>query len=49
MALNVVNGAAGQVIQNAGSWYAYDSSSVFIPYGGHSIRRLEGGPVPCNL
>ena len=33
MALNVVNGAAGQVIQNAGSWYAYDSKSVFLPYG----------------
>ena len=25
MALNVINGAAGQVIQNAGNWYAYDS------------------------
>ena len=25
MALNVINGATGQVIQNAGSWYAYDS------------------------
>jgi hypothetical protein len=33
MALNVINGAAGQVIQNAGSWYAYDSNSVFLPYG----------------
>ena len=30
MALNVVNGAAGQVIKNAGSWYAYDSNSVFL-------------------
>jgi serralysin len=30
MALNVTNGAAGQVIQNAGSWYAYNSSSVFL-------------------
>ena len=30
MALNVVNGAAGQVIQNAGNWYAYDSNSVFL-------------------
>ncbi len=30
MALNVVNGAAGQVIANAGSWYAYDANSVFL-------------------
>ncbi len=30
MALNVVNGAAGQVIQNAGAWYAYDTNSVFL-------------------
>ena len=30
MALNVTNGAVGQVIQNAGSWYAYDSNSVFL-------------------
>lgn len=30
MALNVVNGAAGQVIQNAGNWYAYDTNSVFL-------------------
>ncbi|RBP07126.1 hypothetical protein DFR50_12956 [Roseiarcus fermentans] len=30
MALNVVNGAAGQVIKNAGAWYAYDTDSVFL-------------------
>jgi hypothetical protein len=30
MALNVVNGAAGQVIENAGAWYAYDTNSVFL-------------------
>jgi hypothetical protein len=30
MAINVVNGAAGQVIENAGSWYAYDTNSVFL-------------------
>ena len=42
MALNVVNGAAGQVIQNAGSWYAYDNKSVFVPYGGHSFTVTLG-------
>ena len=30
MALNVTNGAVGQVIQNAGSWYAYNTTSVFL-------------------
>ena len=30
MALNVINGAVGQVIKNAGSWYAYDTNSVFL-------------------
>ena len=30
MALNVVNGAVGQVIQNAGAWYAYNTTSVFL-------------------
>ncbi len=34
MALNVINGAAGQVIQNAGSWYAYDAGSIFLPKAG---------------
>ena len=42
MALNVVNGAAGQVIQNAGSWYAYDSQSVFMPYGGGTFTVTLG-------
>ena len=42
MALNVVNGAAGQVIQNAGSWYAYDSQSVFMPYGGGTFNVTLG-------
>ena len=34
MALNMVNGAAGQVIENAGSWYAYDTTSVFLANAG---------------
>ncbi|MBR0842131.1 VCBS domain-containing protein [Bradyrhizobium liaoningense] len=34
MALNVTNAATGQVIQNAGNWYAYDADSIFLPYGG---------------
>ena len=38
MALNVINGAAGQVIQNAGTWYAYDTDSIFLPYGGGSFN-----------
>jgi hypothetical protein len=42
MALNVINGAAGQVIQNAGSWYAYDSNSVFMPYGGGAFTVTLG-------
>jgi len=42
MALNVVNGAAGQVIQNAGGWYAYDSNSVFLPYGGGTFTVTLG-------
>ena len=42
MALNVVNGAAGQVIQNAGSWYAYDTKSVFVPYGGGAFKVTLG-------
>jgi Ca2+-binding RTX toxin-like protein len=42
MALNVVNAAAGQVIQNAGSHYAYDSDSVFLTYGGGSFSVTLG-------
>jgi hypothetical protein len=42
MALNVVNGAAGQVIQNAGNWYAYDSNSIFLPYGGGTFNITLG-------
>ncbi|HSV25968.1 MAG TPA: hypothetical protein VLJ17_23445 [Xanthobacteraceae bacterium] len=34
MALNMINGAAGQVIQNAGSWFAYDTNSIFLPKAG---------------
>src|SRR6202022_3970885 len=39
---NVINGAAGQVIQNAGSWYAYDSHSIFLPYGGGTFNVTLG-------
>lgn len=42
MALNVVNGAAGQVIQNAGSWYAYDSNSIFLPRNGGTFTVTLG-------
>ncbi|WGR68748.1 MULTISPECIES: VCBS domain-containing protein [unclassified Bradyrhizobium] len=42
MALNVVNGATGQVIQNAGNWYAYDSNSIFLPYGGGQFTVTLG-------
>ncbi|MBV8400177.1 MAG: hypothetical protein JOZ17_15770 [Acetobacteraceae bacterium] len=42
MALNVTNGAAGQVIQNAGSWYAYNSTSVFLPYAGNTFTVTLG-------
>ena len=42
MALNVVNGAAGQVIQNAGNWYAYDASSIFLPYAGGTFNVTLG-------
>ncbi len=42
MALNVVNGAAGQVIQNAGTWYAYNGSSIFLPYGGGTFNVTLG-------
>jgi hypothetical protein len=42
MALNVINGAAGQVIQNAGTWYAYDGSSIFLPYSGGTFNVTLG-------
>jgi serralysin len=42
MALNVVNGAAGQVIQNAGAWYAYDSDSIFLPKNGGTFTVTLG-------
>ena len=35
MALNLSNGG-GKVIQNAGSWYAYDTNSLFMAKGGVS-------------
>ncbi len=41
MALDVVNDGT-QVIQNAGSWYAYDSKSVFVPYGGGTFSVTLG-------
>jgi Ca2+-binding RTX toxin-like protein len=36
MALNVINGGS-QVIQNVTNWYAYDSTSVFLPRNGGSF------------
>lgn len=42
MALNVVNGAPGQIIQNAGNWYAYDQDSLFLPRNGGSFAVTLG-------
>ena len=42
MALNVINGATGQVIQNAGNWYAYDTDSIFLPFGGGTFNVTLG-------
>src|SRR5712664_1141778 len=42
MALNVINGATGQVIQNAGTWYAYDSKSIFLPHSGGTFNVTLG-------
>jgi serralysin len=42
MALNVVNGAPGQIIQNAGSWYAYNTNSVFLPKAGGTFAVTLG-------
>ena len=42
MALNVINGATGQVIQNAGAWYAYDSNSIFLPRAGGTFNVTLG-------
>src|SRR6202022_3808899 len=42
MALNVINGAAGQVIQNAGACYAYDSNSIFLPHSGGTFNVTLG-------
>ncbi|MEH2526993.1 MULTISPECIES: hypothetical protein [unclassified Bradyrhizobium] len=60
MALNVINGATGQVIQNAGTWYAYDSDSIFLPYGGGTftvtlgttqddVTHIDGLPMRADL
>lgn len=60
MALNVINGATGQVIQNAGTWYAYDSDSIFLPYGGGTftvtlgttqddVTHIHGLPMRADL
>jgi Ca2+-binding RTX toxin-like protein len=42
MALNMINGATGQVIQNAGNWYAYDTNSVFLPASGGTFNVTPG-------
>ena len=41
MALNVTNGG-DQIIQNAGTWYAYDSNSIFLPSGGGTFTVTLG-------
>ncbi|WGR69600.1 MULTISPECIES: hypothetical protein [unclassified Bradyrhizobium] len=41
MALNVTNGA-GQIIQNAGNWYAYDNDSIFLPRNGGTFNVTLG-------
>ena len=47
MALSVTNGGA-QVIQNVGSWYAYNATEVFTPYGGGSFT-VTLGATPDNV
>jgi hypothetical protein len=42
MAFNVINGATGQVIQNAGTWYAYDSNSIFLAHNGGTFNVTLG-------
>jgi hypothetical protein len=42
MALNVINGAVGQTIQNAGNWYAYNQSSIFLPHNGGTFNVTLG-------
>jgi hypothetical protein len=42
MALGIINGATGQVIQNAGSWYAYDTSNLFLPRNGGTFTVTLG-------
>jgi serralysin len=42
MALNVINGTVGQVIQNAGGWYAYDAGSLFLPKAGGTFTVTLG-------
>jgi len=39
--LNVTNGS-DQIIQNAGSWYAYDNNSIFLPRNGGTCQRYAG-------
>ncbi|MBR1124798.1 hypothetical protein JQ628_24970, partial [Bradyrhizobium lablabi] len=42
MALNVTNAATGEVIRNAGTWYAYDTDSIFLPSGGGTFAVTLG-------
>jgi hypothetical protein len=48
MALNVTNGGAN-VIKNAGSWYAYDSKSVFVAKGGVSNVTVTLGATQDDV
>jgi len=48
MALNVTNGGTN-VIQNAGSWYAYDSKSVFVAKGGVSNVTVTLGATQDDV
>jgi serralysin len=41
MALNVTNGS-GQIIQNAGNWYAYDNNSIFLARNGGTFNVTLG-------
>jgi Ca2+-binding RTX toxin-like protein len=42
MALNVTSGTTDLIIQNAGTWYAYDSNSIFLPSVGGTFTVTLG-------
>ncbi len=49
MALDIVNGASGQVIQNAGNWYAYDANSIFLPRNGLTNVQVTLGTAQDDV